>query len=233
MQVKLPERTLKVFTPPKFNPAGDLQPFNDFYSGPNGMYFTQTTGQRVTVFDYKTQKFTRDYKVRGTPLGMFYGSDNRAYFTELLGNRIGRITPKTGKIEEFDVPVPQLLGPAVIRVEDKGWIYFTAFFGNGIGRMNMKTGKVEGFTYPSPLAFPAEDTKDKYGRVWFSTATQNKLNYLIPSTGRFVSIVQPNTTLPDPVSVPLRFEIASHYGPLNSIWFTQEFSNRVGRYQLR
>lgn len=230
VQVKLPERTLKVFTPPNYNPAGNLQPFNDFYTGPHGMFFTQTTGNVINYFDYKTETF-RTYDVRGSPLGMFYGSDNLAYFAEFLGNRIGRLHPKTGKVEEFDLPA-SLVGPAVIRVEKDGCIYFTAFLGNGIGRLNMKTGAVDSWTYPVPLAFPAEDTIDKHGRVWFSTATQNTLAYLEPSTGHFTRIVQPATLLVAPVSLPFQFEIASHYGPGNAIWFTQAIGNRVGRYQL-
>ncbi|KAH0238735.1 hypothetical protein KCV06_g3, partial [Aureobasidium melanogenum] len=37
---------------------GNLEPFNDLTSAPDGIYFTQTTGNQVTKFDYETHEFT-------------------------------------------------------------------------------------------------------------------------------------------------------------------------------
>lgn len=198
------------------------------------MYFTQTTGNVITYFNYATENFT-NYPVptpEGSPLGMFYASDGKAYFAELLGNKLGQLDPATGKIKEFLVPQP-LSGPAVIRVETENrYIWFTLFLGNGLARFDMQTETIEVVTYPSPLAFPAEDTLSADGRIWFSTATQNTLNYYTPSTGKFTSIKQPNTAVVAPISLPFQFNIGINYGPDNAIYFTNAIGNRVGRYQL-
>lgn len=233
VRINVTTRHIDVFTPPPFNPLGDLQPFNDLYRGPTGMFFTQTTANVVTHFDYITEQFT-SYVVptpEGSPLGMFVASDGGAWFAEFLGNKIGRLNASTGEIVEYPLPL-SLIGPAVIRVETENrYLWFTAFLGNGIGRIDIRTGQVTAFTNPSPASFPSEDTLDSQGNIWFSTATQNVLNVL-SQDGTFSEIIQPGTDNVAPVSLPFYFDIGIHYGPGNAIWFTEATSNRVGRYQL-
>lgn len=75
--------------PTPYNPLGDLQPFNDITDGPTGMFFSQTTGNVVSLFDYKTEKFT-NYQVptpESAPLGMNFFKGH-LYFAELLGNKV-------------------------------------------------------------------------------------------------------------------------------------------------
>jgi len=53
------------------------------------MFFSQTTGNVVSLFDYKTEKFT-NYPVptpEGSPLGMNFFKGH-LYFAELLGNKV-------------------------------------------------------------------------------------------------------------------------------------------------
>ena len=234
VRINTTTRHIDVFTPPDYNPLGDLQPFNDLYSSKDGIYFTQTTANKFSFFSFATEKIV-SYKIptlTALPLGIFVASDGNVYFAEFGAFKIGRFNPTTKKIDEFPIPL-SLAGPAVIRAETEGrYIWFTAFIGNGLGRLDMQTGNVVAYTYPSPLALTAEDTVDSNGNIWFSTATQNTLNYLTPSTGKFTSITQPSTLVVAPISLPFYFEIASNYGPGNAIWFTQQLANRVGRYSL-
>lgn len=84
VRVNVTTKQIDVFTPEPYNPTGDLQPFNDLYRGPTGMYFTQTTGNVITHFDYKTHEF-RNYPVptpEGSPLGMFVSHDGYAWVRE-------------------------------------------------------------------------------------------------------------------------------------------------------
>lgn len=48
-----------VFTPPGglLQVLGNVEPFNDVTSAPDGIYFTQTTGNVLTRFDYTTHEF--------------------------------------------------------------------------------------------------------------------------------------------------------------------------------
>ena len=84
-------KKIDVFTPKPYNAAGDLQPFNDLYAGPTGMYFTQTTGNVVSHFDYKTHEF-RNYQVptpEGSPLGMFVSHDGYAWVSSTVVDSMG------------------------------------------------------------------------------------------------------------------------------------------------
>lgn len=49
-----------VFTPPEgilMQVSGNLEPFNDVTTAPDGVYFTQTTGNVITKFNYYTHEF--------------------------------------------------------------------------------------------------------------------------------------------------------------------------------
>lgn len=234
VKMNVTTKEIEVLTPTPFDPAGNLEPFNDLFTGPDGMFFTQSTGNVVTYYEYATGLFTNFPipTLLAGPLGMFYASDGGAWFCELLGQKIGRLDPKTGVITEYPVPA-SLLGPAVMRVETEGkYLWFTATVGNALGRLTMATGEFMAFTNTNLASLPSEDTLDGDGNVWYSTMSQNILNQVDPSTGELTHIVVPGTIIPVPVSVPFYFEVAIHYGPGNAIYFTSNLVNRVGRYQL-
>jgi streptogramin lyase len=199
------------------------------------MFFTQTTGNALTFFDYKTEQFTA-YQVPtplALPVGVYVPEDGSVWICEFGGQKIARFNFTDATWKEYPVPLLGGLGPAVMRAETEGrYLWYTAFIGNSVGRVDMFTGEMKAFTNPSPLSFPTEDTVDSEGNVWFSTATQNTLNKLIPSTGEIQTFEQPDTIVTAPVSLPLAADIAVHYGPGNAIWFTEVANNRVGRFQL-
>lgn len=198
------------------------------------MFFTQTTGNALTFFDYETTLFT-PYQVPtplALPVGVYVPEDGSIWTCEFGAQKIARLNFTDATWKEYDVPVGGL-GPAVMRAETEGkYLWFTAFIGNGLGRVDMTTGEIVAFPNSSPLSFPTEDTVDSEGNVWFSTATQNTLNKLNPATGEITTIEQPDTIVTAPVSLPLAADIAMHYGPGNAMWFTEVANNRVGRYQL-
>lgn len=234
VKMNVTTKHIEVITPPNFNPLGNLQPFNDLYTGPQGMYFTQTTNNVISYYEYATGNF-KTYTVPtalSAPLGIYYGSDNKVYFLELLGQKVGRLDPATGTIEEFPLPL-NLFGPGVVRAETEGkYVWFTSVIGNAIGRIDMRTGELKAFPDDIPLALPAEDTVDGDGNVWYSTFNQNLLNRIDKNTGEVTHIKMPGTLIPAPLSIPYNFDVAMHYGPGNSMWFTNDLVNRVGRYQL-
>lgn len=235
VKMNVTTKHIEVITPPNYNPLGNLQPFNDLWTGPHGMYFTQTTGNVISYYEYATGNF-KTYNVPtalSAPLGIYVAKfDQKVYFLELLGQKVGRLDPKTGEIEEFQLPL-NLLGPGVVRVETEGrYIWFTAVIGNGLGRLDAKTGEFKAYPNDYLLSLPAEDTVDPEGNVWYSTFNQNLLNRIDAKTGELSHITMPDTLIRQPLSVPYNFNVAIHYGPKNSIWFTNDLVNRVGRYQL-
>lgn len=163
-----------------------------------------STGDTIFHFDSKTEQFTNyatPTKLSG-PVGVYYASDGGVWFCECLANKIGRLDPATGEIKEYPAPA-SCLTPTVMRAETEGkYLWFTCFVGNVIGRIEMATGEVTAFSNPSLLSFPTEDRVDSWGNIWFSTATQNSLSYLTPSTGNVTTVEQPNNLIAAPISVP-------------------------------
>ena len=124
------------------------------------MYYTQTTGNQVSLFDYKKHTF-KNFDVPtplSGPLGCRTSTDGALWFTEFFANKIGRLNATSGAITEYNLPA-LAFGPAVMRVEDGPYMYFTALVGNGIGRINKETGESEVFTYPIPAATPTKTRK--------------------------------------------------------------------------
>jgi len=195
------------------------------------MFFSQTTGNVVSLFDYNEHNF-QNFDVptpASGPLGMRTASDGALWFTEFFARKIGRLNYTSGVITEYDLPVT-LEGPCVLRVEEGSSLYFTSEQGNSIGSIDTGTKEVAVYTYPVPLSFPTEDTQDSKGNVWFSTLIKNTLQYLTPSTGKFTTIQIPSTSplVPDPPGV----NIAINYGPGDYIWFAEMSTNKVGRYAV-
>jgi len=198
------------------------------------MFFTQTTAGVITHFNYKTEQFTNHVvPTQGSlPVGVFVTPDDAVWFCEFFVNKIGKLNATDGTFTEYPGNL-NTTGPAVVRAETEGkYLWFTAFLGNSMGRINLETGEITAFSNPSPLSFPTEDTVDSEGNIWFSTATQNTLNKLVPSTGKVETFEQPGTLITAPLIVPPAVDIAVHYGPGNAIWFTEVANNRVGKYQL-
>jgi streptogramin lyase len=197
------------------------------------MFFSQVTGNTISLFDYNAHTFKNFHPPTPAsgPLGMRTASDGALWFTEFIARQIGRLNYTSGEITEYPLPL-SLDGPSVLRVEVDPYLYFTAQEGNGIGRIEISTGDVKVYTYPSPLSLPTEDTQDSRGNVWFSTISQNTLQYLTPSTGKFTTIFLPGAVLPTSVALVPFVNIAINYGPGNAIWFGELTTNKVGRYQL-
>ncbi|KAB8542116.1 hypothetical protein FH972_025579 [Carpinus fangiana] len=233
-------KAIKVFTPPYFNPLGNLQPLNDFYRYKDGIYFTMTTAGKLCHFAYHTEKFTC-YDVPNVlttatagPVGVYYASDGGIWICGFTGQYVARFDPVKKKFTKV-TPVPlNGIGPAVVRAETEGkYVWYTGFLSNSMLRVEMATGAVKVYTNDVPASFPVEDTVDGDGNVWFSSLTQNTLNKLDPKTGKFTHITQPGTIVTLPASFPPYADIASHWDKAtNSIWFTELARNRVGRYQL-
>lgn len=237
--VRFDPKTKEVKVFPTGNPLGNLQPFNDAWPYKTGMFFSQTTGNVINLFDYETTQ-VRTFQVPtplAGPLGMIVASDGNLWFVEMLANKMAKLDTKTWKITEYPLPA-SCFTPSVMRAETEGrYLWFTAIATNSIGRFDMQTGEAVAFADPRLLATPIEDTVDSEGNIWYSTLTRNTLNYYTPSTGKFTTIDQPDESvnivsglLP---SLPPAADIAVHYEPSdNSIWFTELLNNRVGKYSI-
>nr|XP_018900835.1 PREDICTED: uncharacterized protein LOC109032938 [Bemisia tabaci] len=234
-------KTRKIEIVVSLSVLGNLQPFNDLYTSPTGMWFTMTTGNLIGFYCYNTSRVTF-YRVPtplAIPLGIYYASDGYVYFCELLGNKMGRLDPRTGVIKEYIIPLGGQ-GPAVVRAETPPpagkkhpYIWFTCSLGNSVGRLdpNTETGKIKLYSNPLVGGIPSENTVDSKGNVWFTTTLQNTL-CKIDRNGTVSYVQIPGTVLLAPISSPLYFVFAVNYGPGNALWFDLLLGGRVGRYSL-
>lgn len=234
-------KKIDIFEPTPINPAGDLFPFNDLYSAPDGIYSTATVGNTFSFFSFATQNFTT-YSVPtalALPLGCYVASNGIVYIAELVANKILTLDPTTGSISEY--PLPSLAQfPAVIRAERDGYVYFSLFLGNGIGRINMQTHEIDLYHTDQTLLLGSEDTIDKYGGVWLSSFDTDVMSRLDTNTLEFSYVALPESfaqVLPGVANgvlgdVPPYVDIAVNYGPGDAIWFTSLLSNQVGRYNI-
>ncbi|KAK3673875.1 hypothetical protein LTR78_006077 [Recurvomyces mirabilis] len=235
VQINPSTKKIKILQPP-VNPAGDLQPFNDITPAKDGMYFTQTTGNVFTFYDFATGGFT-NYKIPtplALPLGLKVASNGNLYIALLLANKILEFNPNTKAIVEYDLPLPGQL-PTVVRAEKNGFIYFAMFTGDGIGRINLITKKIELFTSSQLGGLGAENTIDSRGGVWLSYFTVDVLARLDTSTLKYTYVpYTPAAALLNGVlgDIPPFVDVAVNYGPGDAIWFTSIGTNQVGRYKL-
>ncbi|KAF2159762.1 hypothetical protein M409DRAFT_70814 [Zasmidium cellare ATCC 36951] len=244
VQLNTRTKRIRIFQNPP-NPLGNLFPFNDLYTDKTGMWVTQTTGNLLQYFRYRTETF--ENYVMPTPLvlplGVFVASDGIVYGCEVLGNAIFTFDPKTKTFREYALPLP-LQTPAVVRSEKNGWVYFTLLTGRGMGRINMRSKKIE--LYPVTIlpgfgSVTTGPTDNGRGGVWmsffantdaFARFDDRTLTYSyvrIPDAfDRFLEEV-PGLNL----DLPTAANIAVNYKPGEALWFGSFTRNVVGRYSLR
>jgi streptogramin lyase len=146
------------------------------------MWYTLTTAGTLYHFDYATETFDGVYPLP-TPLNGVVGCmvskiDGKVYLAEMLGQAITTFDPKTKQFTRYPLPLDGI-GIVVVRAETENrYVWFTGFLSNSNVRFDTKTKKIDVFTDPIPGAFPTENTVDSQGRVWYSTATRNTIQYL-------------------------------------------------------
>ncbi|KAG9712807.1 NHL repeat-containing protein, partial [Aureobasidium melanogenum] len=164
-----------VFTPPPplLSILGNLEPFNDLTSAPDGIYFTQTTGNQVTKFDYETHEFTSWTvpTLLAIPLGIYYSQhDDGVWFLEFGASKVGRLDRHTHEIEEFDLPL-DALQPLVMRAETvnqdgSSTLWFACTTSSSITGINTRTGAVTPYLEPNAPTETVEVAQDLKGNVW-------------------------------------------------------------------
>lgn len=147
------------------------------------MWYTLTTAGTLFFFDYATSTFTGVYPLP-VPLsgvvGVFVSpTTSLVYLAEMLGNTITVFNPTTHTFTRYPVPVPAA-GIVVVRAEtQRRYIWFTGFTSNANVRFDTVTEAVDVFFEPAvlPAALPTENTVDGLGRMWYSTASRNTIQY--------------------------------------------------------
>jgi virginiamycin B lyase len=109
--------------------------------------------------------------------------DGSLWFTGMYSNTLGRLDPKTGKMREYPLNIPNSGAHGLVS-DLEGNIWFTANFKGYIGKLNPRTGKVKEYPMPDPAARdPHTLIFHPTGVLWFTVQGGNFVGRLDPRTG--------------------------------------------------
>ncbi|KAG9725311.1 NHL repeat-containing protein, partial [Aureobasidium melanogenum] len=211
--------------------------FNDLTSAADGIYFTQTTGNQVTIFDYETHEFTSwtVSTLLAIPLGIYYSQhDDGIWFLEFGASKVGRLDRHTHELEEFDLPL-DALQPLVMRAETvnqdgSSTLWFACTTSSSITGINTRTGAVTPYLEPNAPTETVEVAQDLKRNVWATHILQNTLGVLNPKTGITVPFYGETGIFGYAVGQPPGQGQKDILG--DSIWYTHFLTNQLIRLDL-
>ena len=108
--------------------------------------------------------------------------DGSIWWVGQWGNLMGRIDPKTGEMEEFELP--EGAKPHSVTIDSEGTPWYTGNKNGTIGKLDPETGKITVYKMPDEAARdPHTAVFDGDGILWFTLQHSNMLGRLDPETG--------------------------------------------------
>jgi len=190
--------------------------------GANEMIRLQPSTKEFTVYSVpagvKAQR-------NAAPYGIAIDGDEKIWFVENAMNGLGRITPSTGQIDEFKVPVENAV-PRKAGMDSQGNVWFGLHFAGKLMKVDYKTLKMSVFTPPTENAGVYSiqgDTKSRY--IWMSEQHADKIARFDPQTEQFLEF---------PLATAEEDNRRIEIDPTNSnrIWWSGNVSGRVGYIEV-
>lgn len=126
------------------------------------------------------------------PYEVRVGPDGRVWGSELQGNRLLALTPATGKVETFDLPLTHA-GPRRFDVDRQGVLWIPAYAANALLRFEPTSRRFDTFPLPIRDAVPYVVRVDPgNGAVWIGTAAADAVLRFDPRTRRFTTYALPS-----------------------------------------
>jgi streptogramin lyase len=159
------------------------------------------------------------------PWEITLGPNGNLWFTEFAvagsnrTNRIGEINPENGKVEEFELPLPDKgqQGLFGITAGPDGNVWFTEDVGNKIGRIT-PSGTITEFPIPTPESQPVSIVTGPDGNLWFAEQDSTKIGRITP-TGTITEFPLPSYD-GEPRAIAA--------GPDGNLWFAMD-NGDIGR----
>ena len=110
------------------------------------------------------------------------GPDGMIWYVGQWGNNIGRIDPKTGKSQEWDLPPKSL--PHSVMIDRVGGVWFLGNGNGTVGKFDPVSGKATIYKMPDPKARdPHTGEFDADNIFWFTLQQSDMIGRLDPKTG--------------------------------------------------
>lgn len=140
------------------------------------------------------------------------------YFTESAANKIGRLDPRSGRIEEFEVPTAGSRPEGIVAGRDY-WVTFAESRAGKIGRFQEYTREFREFPVGSGVDpnMPILLGKD----IYFTARRANLIGRLDPASGEVTTFAIPTAwAMPSAIK----------RGPLGALYFCEFGAGRIGRF---
>ena len=190
--------------------------------GANEMIRLQPSTKEFTVYSVpagvKAQR-------NAAPYGIAIDGAQNIWFVENAMNGLGRITPSTGQIDEFKVPVDNSV-PRKAGMDSQGNVWFGLHFAGKLMKVDYKTLKMTVFTPPTENAGVYSiqgDPKSRY--IWLSEQHADKIARFDPQTEQFLEF---------PLATAEEDNRRIEIDPTNSnrIWWSGNVSGRMGYIEV-
>lgn len=156
--------------------------------------------------------------------GMAVSGDGRVWFAERDPSRIGRLDPETGKIDEYEPPLPNSI-PRRMGSDSQGNIWVGLHESGKLMKIDFETTKMTIFDPPTENSAPYDAVGDPHGLVWFSEQAADKIARFDPKSGTFLEFSVPNSE-----SDMRRIELDPN-NP-NRVWWGGDTSNHIGYIEV-
>jgi virginiamycin B lyase len=175
------------------------------------------TGKYVSYdipYALKTKKIAQGY-------GEAVAGDGKIWFAERDVSRIGRLDPDSGKIDEFEPPIPNSI-PRRMGSDSQGNIWVGLHQSGKLMKIDFETARMTLYAPPTANSAPYDAVGDpKTGVVWFSEQGADKITRFDPKTETFIEFSVPNAE-----SDMRRIEL-DPTNP-NRVWWGGDTSNHIG-----
>lgn len=181
--------------------------------------YTSTPEISQYTTEYSTNLSTTE------PSGIAVDAQGNVWFTLQNESALAELSPSTGKIQEFRIPVQMKGGTTtwgIVIDNSRGLVWFTEELTNSVWSFNISTHKFTQYKLATPNAFPFGIALDKQGNVWFTEFFANKIGE-ITTSGNL-------TEIPIPFSGQYLEPSSITVDSTGKVWFTLPGVNATGYY---
>ena len=199
--------------------VGVLAPILFFYlQGPAVISYSS----QQQVSKYVTEFSTSSNSTQ--PSGIAVDSEGNVWFTLENHSALAELTPSTGKIQEFKIPIREKASTVTwpMTVDNsRGTVWFTDQTSNSIWSFDMITHKFKEYKLQTPNCFPFGIAVDRQGNIWFTEFFGNKIGE-IAANGSIYEFTIPISGSLEPSAI-----VADLTG---KVWFTLSGINSIGSF---
>lgn len=191
------------------------------------VYFGQPGANKIV--SYRRDSGFREYLIptpNAGPGRFDFDASGNVWFPELYADKVARLDPKTGEVEEWDLPIKHGT-PSYCRVDKEGVVWISLPMADRILRFDGEEFKE--YRIPTAGSVVSTTIEDAEGAIWFTeggwrgSAGGNKIGRLDPETGK-VEELQLSTPNAQPLGL-----IVDRTGV---IWFEQMNAGKICRIDL-